>query len=77
VSNLQVKGFPDELHGKLRDRARAEHMTVSDYVARLIERDLAWPSMAEWIVEVGQLPRHGDIDVTAALERAREDYADR
>lgn len=75
MSILQVKNLPDETYERLRARARSEHVSVTAYVTRLIERDLAWPSMAEWLVEVSRLPRHGDIDIVGALDEAREDYA--
>jgi hypothetical protein len=76
MSTLQVKGLPDPTYERLRARARSEHVSVTTYVTRLIERDLAWPSMTEWLVEVSQLPHHDGLDVVAVLDEARADYAD-
>ena len=48
---LQVRNLPDELHAALQERARSEGMTMSDYVTKVLRRDLAKPTMAEWIAE--------------------------
>jgi plasmid stability protein len=44
---IQIRNVPEKLHRKLKARAAAEGMTLTDYVARLIDRDLAKPSLAE------------------------------
>ncbi|MGA7703271.1 MAG: hypothetical protein WB998_00080 [Solirubrobacteraceae bacterium] len=49
MSAIQVKNVPDELHERLRARARAEGRSMSDYVLYLLERDLALPTMREWL----------------------------
>ncbi|SED68335.1 FitA-like ribbon-helix-helix domain-containing protein [Ruania alba] len=72
---LQVRNLPDELHAALRERARSEGMTMSDYVTKVLERDLSKPSLAEWIAEQrrNNEPRR-EIDVLAALDAARTEY---
>lgn len=52
VSAIQVKNVPTELHERLRARARAEGRNLSDYVLDVLERDLALPTMREWLDEV-------------------------
>jgi antitoxin FitA len=49
MSAIQVKNVPDELHERLRARARAEGRSMSDYVLYLLERDLALPTTREWL----------------------------
>lgn len=44
---IQIRNVPEKLHRKLKARAAAEGMTLTDYVARLIDRELAKPSLAE------------------------------
>jgi len=44
---IQIRNVPEKLHRKLKARAAAEGMTLTDYVARLIDRDLAKPSLSE------------------------------
>jgi hypothetical protein len=49
MSAIQVKDVPADLHERLRARARAEGRSLSDYLLYLIERDLALPTMREWL----------------------------
>jgi hypothetical protein len=49
MSAIQVKEVPVELHERLRARARSEGRSLSDYVLYVLERDLAVPTMREWL----------------------------
>jgi plasmid stability protein len=49
MSAIQVKNVPDELHARLRVRARAEGRSIGDYVLYVLERDLALPTTREWL----------------------------
>jgi hypothetical protein len=49
VSAIQVKEVPAELHERLRERARSEGRSLSEYLLYLIERDLALPTTREWL----------------------------
>jgi hypothetical protein len=53
---LQVRRLPSATHRKLKARAALEGMTLSDYVKRLIERDLEKPSMKEWLARLERRP---------------------
>lgn len=72
---LQVRNLPDELHAALKERARSERMTMSDYVTKVLRRDLSKPSLEEWIAEQrrNNEPRR-EIDTISALDAAREEY---
>lgn len=75
MSVLQVKNLPDELHAALAARARAERVTMSEYVIRVLRRDLAKPTGAEWVAR--RRARSGpvrDIDTLAALDAARAEF---
>jgi plasmid stability protein len=52
MATLQLKNVPDEVHAELRRRADAEHVSLRDYVLRLLLRELELPTMAEWLAEV-------------------------
>jgi len=41
--HIQIREIPDETHRKLKARAAAEGMSMSDYLKRLIEQDLRRP----------------------------------
>jgi len=56
---LQVRNLPDDVHARLKERAAAERMSLSDYVARELERLVRYRSNAEIIA--------------AARERAQRD----
>jgi hypothetical protein len=49
MSAIQVKEVPPELHERLRERARSEGRSLSEYLLYLIERDLALPTTREWL----------------------------
>ena len=73
VANLQVKGLPDDLHDELRRRAEADGTTMSDLVTRMIRRELALPSLADWLAELATQPaRDGDLDVEALMDEIRQ-----
>lgn len=52
MSAIQIKNFPDDLHERLRERARKQGQSLSDYVRKLIELDLALPTTGEWLERV-------------------------
>jgi antitoxin FitA len=54
VSAIQIKNVSEDVHAKLRDRARRQGRSLSEYVRRLIEVDLALPTTEEWLERVRQ-----------------------
>lgn len=73
---LQVKNLPAELHAALAARARARGVTMSEYVTRLLERDLARPTVDDWVAERRRAAAPARaIDVVHALDDARLEYA--
>lgn len=44
---LQVRNLPDDVHARLKERAAAERMSLSDYVARELEALVRYRSNAE------------------------------
>lgn len=74
MATLQIKQLPDELHAALRERARREGSTLTELVTRMLRRELALPSMTEWLATVTERPLRGsDIDVEQLLYEVRED----
>jgi plasmid stability protein len=67
MSAIQVKNVPQQLHDRLRERARNEGRSLSEYVLEVLERDLTLPSTREWLdglkrdpvtdVSPGEIPR--------------------
>lgn len=56
MSAIQVKNVPEDLHCRLRERARTEGRTLSEYVLATLERDLAVPSTREWLERLSADP---------------------
>ena len=52
MSAIQIKNIPDDLHEQLRERARRQGQSLSDYVRKLIELDLALPTTEEWLERI-------------------------
>ena len=44
---IQIRNVPDELHEELRVRALRQRVSLSDYLLRLAENDVARPTMEE------------------------------
>lgn len=72
-----MKNVPDALHARLRERARREGMPMRDYALRVLERDLAKPTLTEWLDRVAaRQAEEGDLsseDVVAAIRAGREE----
>lgn len=61
---LQVRNLPDDVHARLKERAAAERMSLSDYVARELERLVRYRSNAEIIAAARDRARAGEYALT-------------
>ncbi|MBL8907027.1 MAG: hypothetical protein JNM20_10150 [Rhizobiales bacterium] len=69
---IQIRNVPEKLHRKLKARAAAEGMTLTDYLRDELERLAAKPTLKQWIEDVHKLK----IDVapgSSAAELVRMD----
>jgi len=55
-TDLQIRGVPVALRERLRRRAGCKGLSMSQYVIEILKDDLARPTVAEWVAEVGKLP---------------------
>ncbi len=46
---IQLRNVPDELHRKLKARAAAEGMSLSDYILKDVKAQADLPTMKEWL----------------------------
>jgi plasmid stability protein len=77
MSAIQVKDVPLELHERLRARARAEGRSLSDYVLYVLERDLAMPTMREWLEGVQEdepVTGISSAEIVAAIHEGRAEH---
>ena len=56
TTHIQIRNVPAAIHRKLKSRAAAQDMTITDYVKRLIARDLERPPLDELLKELRSLP---------------------
>jgi len=76
MSAIQVKDVPAGLHERLRARARSEGRSLSDYVLYVLERDLALPTMREWLDRLKESEPVTGItseEIVAAIHEGRDD----
>lgn len=54
--HIQIREVPEKVHRKLKARAAEEGVSMSDYLKRLIERDLKQMSWDEFEARVRAMP---------------------
>jgi hypothetical protein len=72
VSVIQVHRVPTELHDRLRRKAEAAHVSLSDYVLGVLERDAGQFTTTEWLASLADREPVPDVDATALLAETRE-----
>jgi plasmid stability protein len=77
VSAIQIKNVSADVHAKLRERAHREGRSLSDYVRRLIEVDLALPTTEEWLERVRMREPVRDISSEQIVELIHEGRRER
>lgn len=71
---LQVKNLPDDLHAELAARAKAEHTSMSEWVTRLLRRELSRPSVSDWVAIMRARPTDvRDIDSADTIRAGRRE----
>ncbi|MDR1187307.1 MAG: hypothetical protein LBK95_07610 [Bifidobacteriaceae bacterium] len=77
MATLQIKNFPDDLHAILRQRAKAQGVTISQYVIEVLRRALTRPTTDEWLARHDR-PRSSagsrDFDSAALIREIRDEF---
>jgi plasmid stability protein len=69
---IQVRNVPDEIHRELKVRAARQGVSLSDYVLELARRDVARPTMQEWMARVEARPIiESDISAADIIRESR------
>lgn len=71
--HVQIREISEKTHRKLKMRAAAEGLSMSDYVKRLIDRDLARPSWDDMVKRMRALDPVPLSESTAAIIRRERD----
>ncbi len=76
-TTLQIRNLPEDLKERLRSRAQGEDMTMSEYVIRLVKKDLGQPTMKQWLADLEKLPVRDDLPPGIGAQLLREEWAER
>jgi plasmid stability protein len=74
VSAIQIKNVPTDLHERLRERARRDGRSLSEYALAVLERDLSTPTTREWLERLRQdepLEGIGSEEIADLIQRGR------
>lgn len=73
MGDLLIRGLAPETHEELKRRAQEAGVSLQSYVAQLLERSTAVPTLAEWLDQLDELPRHRGASGATALREARDE----
>lgn len=73
MSAIQIKNVPQSLHSQLRERARGEGRTLSEWALRVLQRELSVPSAKEWLEQLKSDPSTNlsSAEITRVLQQGR------
>jgi hypothetical protein len=66
---IQVRNVPDKLHRELTRRAKAAGLTLTDYVQRLLEREVGRPPSSDVFARIASRPPVESARASAELLR--------
>ncbi|MGJ3231500.1 MAG: FitA-like ribbon-helix-helix domain-containing protein [Oceanicaulis sp.] len=72
--HIQIREVPDETHRALKARAAAEGLSMSDYLKRMIERELKrpdWAAMVQRMDAMEPIAISGE-DIVRAIREERD-----
>jgi antitoxin FitA len=73
VGDLLIRDLSPETHQELKRRAQQAGMSLQAYVAQILERDTATPTIEEWLRGLEDLRRHPDISGAETIRAARDE----
>lgn len=62
--HIQIREVPEDTHRKLKMRAASKGLSMSDYLKRLIERDLKRP---DWALIEARMTEMKPLDLSVSL----------
>ncbi len=73
MATLQVKRLPDDVYDALRQRAKGQGISLSELVTRILRRDVAYPSLTEWLDAVPSPAGPArDVDIESLIDEIRD-----
>lgn len=77
MAAIQVKNVSPQLHDQLRQRAKRDGRSLSEYILRVLERDLSTPTTREWLDRLRQDEPAPDIASEEIVTSIREGRSER
>jgi len=72
---IQIRNVPDEVHEELRVRAARRRVSLSDYLLRLAENDVARPTADEWLERVkSRVPIRSSMSSARMIREDRDSH---
>lgn len=73
VGAIQIKNVPQDLHSRLRERARGEGRTLSEWALQVLQRELSLPSAKEWLEQLKSDPSTdlSSAEITRLVQQGR------
>ena len=74
VGAIQIKHVPEDVHKRLRERARRRGITLSRYALEVLQRDLTVPSTDEWLAALAEDEPASDVrtaEIAQLIDEAR------
>ena len=74
MGDLLIRDLPASTHAELKRRAELSGMSLQAYVAQLLERSTATPSLDEWLRGLDDLPAHRHISGAEVVRAMRDEH---
>lgn len=76
MATLQARNVPDDVYAAARVRAQANGMSLSEYVIDVLRREVARPTLREWVAQARlDVPSERlDVDVEALIDAVRAEH---
>jgi len=77
---IQIRNVPPDLHQRLRERATAQGLNLSDYLKRELERIVSIPTNEEIFAQIqadadaGLLPSIGSDEIVRGIREDRDSH---
>jgi hypothetical protein len=73
MGDLLIRDLSASTHDELKRRAELAGMSLQAYVAQLLERSTATPSLDEWLRDLDELPAYPGISGAEIVRAVRDE----
>jgi hypothetical protein len=73
--SLYIRGMPEELRDRVKQRAVANRQSINSFLLDLIEREMQLPTLDEWLDGLDDLPKVPDVatdEIVGVIREIRE-----